>query len=104
MCIQVNRILQDSLFLSTRNKSKHEYWLLLCDIIQEKAGRIELSRWGASVEDILRVGLRKYTDQAGKLWCCLCDYFIKTGRFDDALNTYDEALKCNTALPPLLIY
>ena len=34
------------------------------------------------VADIIRGGLRRFTDSLGQLWCSLADYFIRSGHFE----------------------
>ena len=35
-----------------------------------------------NVEDIIRGGLKRFTDQLGQLWCSLADYYTRSGLFD----------------------
>lgn len=35
-----------------------------------------------NVDAIIRGGLTRFTDQLGKLWCSLADYYIRSGHFE----------------------
>lgn len=35
-----------------------------------------------NVDAIIRDGIRRFTDQIGRLWNCLADYYIRSGLFD----------------------
>jgi pre-mRNA-splicing factor SYF1 len=43
-------------------------------------------------EDIIRHGIRLYTDEVGHLWVCLAQYFIRLGIFQKARDIFEEAL------------
>lgn len=45
------------------------------------------------VTDIIRGGLRRFTDSLGQLWCSLADYFIRSGHFEKARDVYEEAIQ-----------
>ena len=34
------------------------------------------------VEPIIRSGIQRFTDQVGKLWILLADYYIRMGQFE----------------------
>jgi len=40
----------------------------------------------------LRHALRRYTDEVGRLWICLADYFVRQGFFGRAREVFEEAL------------
>lgn len=44
------------------------------------------------VDAIIRSGLSRFTDEVGKLWCRLADYYIRLGHFERARDVYEEAL------------
>lgn len=44
-----------------------------------------------NVDAIIRGGLTRFTDQLGKLWCSLADYYIRSGHFEKV---------CGHTLPP----
>ncbi|ERE75486.1 pre-mRNA-splicing factor SYF1-like protein [Cricetulus griseus] len=46
-----------------------------------------------NVDAIIRGGLTRFTDQLGKLWCSLADYYIRSGHFEKARDVYEEAVR-----------
>ncbi|CAM9403150.1 unnamed protein product [Chrysoparadoxa australica] len=75
-------------FRSPKGTSKHALWTKLCDICArnpvEVAGAMQ-------VEAIIRSGLARFTDEVGRLWCKLADYYIRLGQFERARDIYEEA-------------
>ncbi len=45
------------------------------------------------VEAVIRAGIRRYTDEVGRLWQALAGYFIRLGQFEKARDVYDEAIQ-----------
>jgi pre-mRNA-splicing factor SYF1 len=45
-----------------------------------------------NAEDIIRHGIKKYTDEVGKLWICLADYNTRLGNFEKAREIFEEAM------------
>ena len=41
---------------------------------------------------LIRHALRRYTDEVGKLWICLADYYIRQGLFGSARDVFEEAV------------
>eukprot|EP00798_Chlamydomonas_sp_ICE-L_P015815 gene15815-21933_t len=81
-------ILNDEMFRSLEGKSKHMLWLELCDIITKHPKDVKDMR----VDAILRGGIRKFTDEVGRLWTSLADYYIRRGMFEKARDIYEEGL------------
>jgi pre-mRNA-splicing factor SYF1 len=44
------------------------------------------------VEGVIRAGIRRFTDETGRLWCALADYFIRLGVFEKARDVYEEGM------------
>ena len=61
------------------------YRSLSCDFISQVKS--------LKVADIIRGGLRRFTDSLGQLWCSLADYFIRSGHFEKARDVYEEAIQ-----------
>lgn len=53
-------------------------WHELCDLISQNPDKVKSLKVGA----IIRGGLTRFTDQLGKLWCSLADYYIRSGHFE----------------------
>jgi pre-mRNA-splicing factor SYF1 len=60
----------------------------LCDLISKYPEQITI----ADCEQIIRHGIRRYTDEVGKLWINLADYYIKLGLFEKVRDIFEEAL------------
>lgn len=88
----IHSILEENNFQSSKKKSKHDYWLVFCEIVSLHGDKLNNSVNSLNIEYILRSGLQKYKDQAGNLWCTLADYFIKNGDFNKAMKIYKESL------------
>lgn len=76
-------------FQSQKNKTKHELWEELCDMICEYPDQIE----SIDCEAVLRDGIDRYPDQRGKLWNSLARYFVRLGMFSSARSIYEEGLE-----------
>lgn len=80
--------------MSKNGKTNHQLWSELCDLIAKNPQKIS----SLKVEAIIRQGIRRYSDQVGKLWCALADYFIRAGLFDRARDIYEEAIQTVTTV------
>eukprot|EP00227_Mantoniella_beaufortii_P007544 CAMPEP_0197590830 /NCGR_PEP_ID=MMETSP1326-20131121/12238_1 /TAXON_ID=1155430 /ORGANISM="Genus nov. species nov., Strain RCC2288" /LENGTH=890 /DNA_ID=CAMNT_0043156111 /DNA_START=130 /DNA_END=2802 /DNA_ORIENTATION=- len=81
-------IVNDDTFQSLAGKSKHQLWLELCDVITKHPAEVT----ALNVDAILRGGIRKFTDEVGRLWTSLADYYIRRGLFEKARDVYEEGL------------
>ena len=45
---------------------------------------------GIKVDAIIRGGIRKFTDEVGRLWTSLADYYIRQAMFEKARDVYEE--------------
>ena len=61
----------------------------LCDLC---AAHPEAAPRSLDVDALIRSGLARFTDEVGKLWCKLADYYIRLGDFEDARDVYEEAV------------
>jgi hypothetical protein len=89
-------------FVSKHDKSLHDHWQLLVDIITEQGEDLEIQLASLKscarfvdnvcpstflpvrafdVEDVLRYGIRAFPEQAGFLWSALAKHFILKGTF-----------------------
>lgn len=59
-----------------------QLWHELCDLISQNPDKVQ----SLSVDAIIRGGLTRFTDQLGKLWCSLADYYIRSGHFEKVLE------------------
>lgn len=81
-------VLNDDQFYSIKGKTKHRLWLELCDILTQHATQIS----GLNVDAIIRGGIRKFTDEVGRLWTSLADYYIRRGLLEKARDIFEEGM------------
>ncbi|XP_043940382.1 pre-mRNA-splicing factor SYF1 isoform X2 [Protopterus annectens] len=86
--VRLATIVNDEKFVSKEGKSNYQLWHELCDLISQNPDKVKSLNVGA----IIRGGLTRFTDQLGKLWCSLADYYIRSGHFEKARDVYEEAI------------
>lgn len=62
-----------------------QLWHELCDLISQNPDKVQ----SLNVDAIIRGGLTRFTDQLGKLWCSLADYYIRSGHFEKVCGHLD---------------
>uniref|UniRef100_A0A2K5CTL8 Pre-mRNA-splicing factor SYF1 n=1 Tax=Aotus nancymaae TaxID=37293 RepID=A0A2K5CTL8_AOTNA len=82
-------VVNDERSVSKAGKSNYQLWHELCDLISQNPDKVQ----SLSVDAIIHGGLTRFTDQLGKLWCSLADYYIRSGHFEKALDVYEEAIQ-----------
>lgn len=75
-------------FISKDGKSKYQLWTELCELVSKNPDKVQ----SLKVEAIIREGIKRYTDQQGKLWNALAEYFTRSGLFEKARDIYEEAV------------
>jgi pre-mRNA-splicing factor SYF1 len=81
------KICNDTSFKSLQGRSHYQLWTMLADICCEHPKEIKHIR----VDQILRAGAKKFSDQAGKIWCALARYWIALGQFEKvSMDRIDE--------------
>ncbi|KAA0705370.1 Pre-mRNA-splicing factor SYF1 [Triplophysa tibetana] len=86
--LRLAAVVNDENFVSKEGKSNYQLWHELCDLISKNPDKVTSFNVGA----IIRGGLTRFTDQLGKLWCSLADYYIRSGHFEKARDVYEEAI------------
>jgi pre-mRNA-splicing factor SYF1 len=81
--------LNDEHYVSPSGQTHHQMWMQLCDICAMHPEAVSRS---LKVEAIIRSGISRFSDEVGRLWCRLADYFVRLGQFDKARDVYEEAL------------
>lgn len=81
-------VVSDAKFNSKHGKSNHQLWHELCNLISKNPSKIQF----LNVEAIIRSGLTRFTDQLGRLWVSLADYYVRSGLYEQARDTYEEAI------------
>lgn len=82
------KAVNDDNFESRQGKTKHQLWLQLCDLICKYPKEIK----SLKVDAIIRGGLRKFTDEVGRLWTSLAEYYIQLAQFEKARDIFEEAV------------
>lgn len=83
------RVLEDSKFVSTKGKSRFQLWEDLSELLVHHSSSIH----GVNVEQIIRSGIKRYTDQEGHLWVLLATYWINCGEHERARDIFEEGLE-----------
>lgn len=81
-------VLNDDKFFSIKGKTKHRLWLELCDLLTRHATEVS----GLNVDAIIRGGIRKFTDEVGRLWTSLADYYIRRNLPEKARDIFEEGM------------
>lgn len=81
-------VLNDDGFRSVKGKTQHQLWLELCEILTKHADEVA----GLKVDAILRGGIRKFTDEVGKLWTSLADYYVRRTLYEKARDVFEEGV------------
>ncbi|KAL1920251.1 uncharacterized protein VTP21DRAFT_1397 [Calcarisporiella thermophila] len=82
------QVVSDERFKSRKGKSHYQLWMELCDLACKHPKEIK----NLNVEPIIRSGIKRFTDQVGKLWNSLARYWILMGYFEKARDTFEEAI------------
>ncbi|KAL3596344.1 hypothetical protein D5086_007981 [Populus alba] len=67
-------------------------FLLNSGLWQEAAERHAKEVSGLNVDAIIRGGIRKFTDEVGRLWTSLADYYIRRELFEKARDIFEEGM------------
>uniref|UniRef100_A0A673ZYL6 XPA binding protein 2 n=1 Tax=Salmo trutta TaxID=8032 RepID=A0A673ZYL6_SALTR len=84
--VRLAAVVNDESFVSKEGKSNYQLWHELCDLISQNPDKVNSLNVGA----IIRGGLTRFTDQLGKLWCSLADYYIRSGHFEKVFDSYAQ--------------
>ncbi|KAF0988433.1 hypothetical protein HZS_8131 [Henneguya salminicola] len=76
-------------FVSKKGKSNHQLWFELCELICKNPEKVK----SVKIAEIIKNGLKNFTDGLGQLWCSLADYYIRCGLFEKARDIYEEGME-----------
>ncbi len=93
--VQLSDCLNDQHFISPTGKTPHQLWMKLCDICSTHAPDVVNT---IKVDAIIRSGIAKFSDEVGRLWNSLADYYIRLGQFEKARDIYEEAISSVTTV------
>jgi pre-mRNA-splicing factor SYF1 len=85
----------DDHYISPSGQTKHQMWMQLCDICATHPEAVSNS---LKVDAIIRSGISRFSDEVGRLWCKLADYYVRLGQFEKARDIYEEALNSVTTV------
>jgi pre-mRNA-splicing factor SYF1 len=92
---QLTLCIEDANFTSKYGTSRHQLWIKLCDMF---AYHPECVPNEFKVESIIRSGIARFSDEVGRLWCRLADYYVRQGLFEKARDIFEEALSSVTTV------
>ncbi|EEB05835.1 complexed with Cdc5 protein Cwf3 [Schizosaccharomyces japonicus yFS275] len=81
-------ILNRPVFLSTKRKSNYQIWSEFSELLVKHPREIQ----NINVEEVLRAGIKRFTDQAGRLYTTLARYFIRMGLYEKARDIFMEGI------------
>ena len=86
-------ILNNPKFRSKYTKSNFQLWSEMVDLLVTRAKDIDTGdSIGIDVEQIVRSGIERFSDQKGKLWAGLATYWITKGNFEKARDIFEEGI------------
>ncbi|KAJ1942578.1 pre-mRNA-splicing factor syf1, partial [Linderina pennispora] len=88
-CIWLVRVLNSVMFRSPRGTTPFQFWNQLAMIIRNQPEETK----DLDSEGILRDGISRFSDQVGELWTALASHYIALGRFEQARDIYEEAIR-----------
>ncbi|KAL8639480.1 MAG: hypothetical protein Q9228_003485 [Teloschistes exilis] len=86
-------ILNNLKFRSKHGKSTFQLWSEMVDLLVDRAKEVKAGDGtGIDVENIVRSGIERFSDQRGKLWVGLATYWITRGNFERARDIFEEGI------------
>ncbi|XP_024384058.1 uncharacterized protein [Physcomitrium patens] len=82
------QVLNDETFYSRQGKTRHQLWLSLCKLLTTHTKDVS----GLQADAIIRGGIRRFTNEVGRLWTSLADYYIRCGLFEKARDVFEEGV------------
>lgn len=82
--------LNDDHYVSPSGSTRHQMWMRLCDMCANHPAEVTRS---VKVDAVIRSGICRFSDEVGRLWCRLADYYTRLGQFESARDIYEEAIK-----------
>ncbi len=87
---QLSVCVNDDAFVSRNGHTKHQLWIKLCEMCASHPTEISKS---LNVDTIIRSGIARFSDEVGKLWCRLADFYTRMGQFEKARDVFEEAIR-----------
>jgi len=86
--LQLIDLLNDQKYVSPKGTSQHQLWSKLSDLLSKHPKEITAIK----VEGIMREGIRRFTNEVGRLWVSLAEYYIRLANFDKARDIFEEGI------------
>eukprot|EP01041_Mallomonas_annulata_P004566 gene4566-9076_t len=86
---QLSICVNDDHYVSPSGQTRHQMWMRLCDMC---AAHPEAVSNSLKVDAIIRSGIARFSDEVGRLWCRLGDYYIRLGLFEKARDVFEEGI------------
>ena len=74
---------------SPSGQTPHQMWMKLCNICSMHPESF-VNSTAINFDAIIRSGIAKFSDEVGRLWNSLSDYFIRLGQFERARDVFEE--------------
>lgn len=87
--LQLCKIIDDETYQSREGTTKHQLWMKLLNIIVKQAHKIT----SFNVEHIIRNGIKTFTEESGRWWCALAEYYNRMNNNERARDVYEEAIQ-----------
>ena len=85
------KVLDDeNLVAQKQKKTRFELWMELSEFLAKHPDRAQ--SLGKAPDELLRHAIRKYTEESGRLWVLLADYYTRLGLFGKSRDVFEEAL------------
>lgn len=97
---QLALCVNDDHYISAVGHTRHQLWMRLCDICVNHPEEVSKS---LKVEAIIRSGIARFSDEVGRLWSRLADFYTRQGQFEKARDVYEEAINAVTTVKDFAI-
>lgn len=87
--VQLFKIIDDDTYQSREGTSKQQLWMKLLNIIVKHPNQIH----SVNVELVLRNGIKTFSEESGRWWCALAEYYNRMGNNEKARDVYEEAIQ-----------
>jgi pre-mRNA-splicing factor SYF1 len=84
---QLSYCVNDDHFVSPSGQNPHQMWMKFCDLCANHP--LEASR-SIKVDAVIRSGISKFSDEVGRLWCRLANFYTRMGQFERSRDIYEE--------------
>lgn len=92
---QLAACVNDDHYVAPSGCTRHQMWMRLCDLCAAHPEEVSTS---LKVDSIIRSGIARFSDEVGRLWTRLADYYIRLGQFERARDVYEEAIHAVTTV------